>query len=158
MHLVLPRDAQTPECTQGTLALPSGVVLQTLELAWLPDPVYIAGKPGESCVPAGVYALEIHDTPKHPKTWALVNPDLGVIHEPDPAHPFCRTACLLHVANRPRDLEGCIGLGTTRATCVIYDSRSGFASLQAELPWENGHTLEIREVPAYALPTEEEPQ
>ena len=147
MHLLLQRLSSTPDCTMGAIGLPSGTALQTLELPWIPSPDHPAGMPDMSCVPAGVYALEAHNTVKHPKTFALVNAHLGVLHEPDPEHPECRTACLIHVANRPRDLEGCIGIGMDAQPCLVLNSRVAMGIFQAEVPWGNGHTLEIRDAP-----------
>ena len=147
MNLILQRTSSTPECTQGTLTLPSATELHTLELPWKPNPDAPGGEPDISCVPAGIYELETHDTVKHPKTWALVNPALGVIHEPAAAYPNARTACLIHVANTVSDLEGCIGVGTDAQPCYISNSRVAFQALQSQIPWEDGHTLEIRDAP-----------
>jgi hypothetical protein len=148
VNLVLQRTSSNAECTQGTLTLEDGTAFQTLELPWIPNPAAPGGEPDVSCVPAGLYRLVTHDTPAHPKTFALVNPDLGVIHEPDPAYPSYRTACLIHIANRVRDLEGCIGVGTVAQYCVIWNSRTAMGNFQAAVPWESGNTLEIRDVPA----------
>lgn len=150
MNLILQRTSHATDCTQGTLQLPAGSVLHTLELPWIPNPGAPGGEPNVSCVPAGTYQLERHNTLKHPKSFALVNPELGVIHEPDPDYPQARVACLIHVANRVRDLEGCIGVGLECTTGCIMKSRSALTQLQAQLPWENGHTLEIRDPPPAA--------
>lgn len=148
MDLQLVRDVAQVSYSYGTLTL-DALTLQTLELGWAPEPGAVCGRPDRSCVPAGAYQLALHDSPKHPKTWALVNPDLGLYHEPDdvPAGvTVCRIACLLHVANYPTELEGCIGVGRTRDTAqppAIWQSASAMALLQAALPWVDGHTLTI---------------
>lgn len=145
MNLTLIRTSRTPECTQGALELPGEFTLQTLELSWVPDPAFPGGEPDVSCVPAGVYELALHDTPKHPQCFALVNPELGVIHEPDPAYPNARVACLLHVANYVSQLEGCIGVGMSAEQCVISQSILALSQLKANVPWAQGHTLTITE-------------
>lgn len=143
MNLTLVRVSQSAESTQGTLMLPLGnTLLHTLELPWIP-----AQTPGgvhdKSCVPLGTYDLALHNTPKHPRSFALVNPSLGVIHEPDPKYPHARVACLLHVANTPAELLGCIGIGLHCGKDCLYESRSAYVDLQEQLPWEAGHTLAI---------------
>jgi hypothetical protein len=87
--------------------------------------------------------LVLHDTPKHPKSFALVNPNLGVIHEPDITYPHARVACLIHRANYLRDLEGCIGVGMAATDCMLSASRLAFDHFNAQVPWVEGHTLEI---------------
>lgn len=150
MHLSLVRDIAGRVSTLGTLTA-GELVIQTLELPWRPaPPPSLCGMRGRSCLPAGDYTLALHDTPKHPHTWALVNPTLGVYHEPgDVPHTaeFCRTACLIHIANYPDELEGCIGVGLRRSNAwgpwMILDSRKAFAALEAALPWTDDHTLTI---------------
>lgn len=143
MNLSMRRIIQNDKCTQGTLTLPDQSDLQTLELPWVPDPNCPGGHPDVSCVPPGLYQLVLHDTAKHPRSFALVNPDLGVIHEPDPQFPNYRVACLIHVANFPAQLEGCIGVGMTTGTCEISQSAIAFAKFNEQVPWTTGHTLEI---------------
>lgn len=140
--LILTRSTLFTACTRGVMSLPDLQVLYSLELPWVPNAT------GEgvhliSCVPKGLYQLVLHDTEKHPRSFALVNPDLGVIHEPDPRWPNARTACLLHVANELKDLEGCIGLGMTGNGCTIGQSRIALDAFNRQIPWVAGHTLEI---------------
>jgi Family of unknown function (DUF5675) len=149
MDLTLVRDVAAASYTYGTLSYGDGLPLQTLELPWLPLPGALCGRPDVSCVPAGVYQLALHDTPAHPHTWALVNAELNVFHESADAPPgggTCRFACLIHVANIPSELEGCIGVGRTRETARppgIWQSADAFRALQAAVPWMSGHTLTI---------------
>lgn len=142
MNIVLHRTAQSSECTEGVISLPNAV-LHSLELPWVPEAGYPGGWPDRSCVPAGIYALALHDTPKHPKSFALVNRALGVIHEPDPTFQNARTACLIHVANTVHDLEGCIGVGITRTACAVWSSAVALTYFRQALPWIAGHTLTI---------------
>lgn len=63
------------------------------------------------CIPEGRYILEPHTSTKFKMPiWAMVNPSLGVYHEPQSFSS--RFACLFgHVGNYPKDVEGCIALG-----------------------------------------------
>lgn len=142
MNLTLVRVSQNRECTQGTLLLPRGEILHTLELPWIPA-VTPGGMHDHSCVPLGTYQLAPHNTPKHPQSFALVNPELGVIHEPDPQYPAARVACLIHVANYPVELLGCIGVGLSCGVGMLNASRAALAEFKDQVPWETGHTLEI---------------
>lgn len=143
MNLTLVHDLDATDCTMGVLTV-FELELQTLELPWIPDP---SGAPGglkeKSRVPAGTYDLVLHDTLKHPKTWALVNRELGVIHEPDQTMPNARTACLIHSANFENQLEGCIGVGLARMGHEILQSLNAIVQLRDIVPWVAGHTLTI---------------
>jgi hypothetical protein len=142
VNLTLRRITQTPECTQGELVLPEGTVLHTLELRWIPALVP-GGMHDHSCVPLGLYQLALHNTAKHPQSFALVNPALGVIHEPEAGYPTARVACLIHVANYPVELLGCIGVGLSCGVGLLNASRAALAEFNAQVPWVRGHTLEI---------------
>lgn len=142
MNLTLQRTLQTIDCTTGTIDI-GGARLFTLELPWLDATGFPGGDPQKSCVPAGVYDLVLHNTPKHPKTFALVNRELWVIHEPDASMPNARVACLIHVANFVRELLGCIGIGTLMDACYVGNSQLAMHELNAAVPWVPGHTLTI---------------
>ena len=151
MDLLLVRDYAGPDCTLGTLALPTGEVLQALERPWREDPPWLCGKRDTSCLPAGKYALELHDSPLHPKTFCLVNHALQVYHLPaDIPHGQLggRTACLIHAGNYVTDVEGCAILGKERKLLaerwMITESRDSVAHFHAALPWIEGHTLTLQ--------------
>src|SRR5713226_5166892 len=105
MILNLLRDHQDSQSTLGILSLAESH-WQSLERPWVPDP---AGNPGghpeTSCVPRGTYQLLRHDTVHHPRTWCLVNHELGVYA--GPTHGM-RDSILIHPANTVGQLEGCI--------------------------------------------------
>lgn len=144
MNLILPRDSDNGVCTLGTLQI-SGTLLQTLERPWIPGPP--GGTKGVSCVPPGLYRLVCHNTEAHPRSFALVNEALGVYHYDVPAGEQGRTACLIHVANRPEELRGCIALGLGRDGNSVLQSRIAVDRFYSALPWVDGrHTLEIRGV------------
>lgn len=155
MDLLLTRDAgPQPGFTYGTLTLhdPSGMpilTLQTMEQPWVPEPGGApCGHPDTSCVPVGTYALARHDTPAHPRTFALVNPELNIFHEAAPAGlGVCRTACLIHSGNVASQSRGCVLVGLTRSTLNgvpdVAQSVTALGRLLALLPWVTGHTLTV---------------
>lgn len=150
MNLTLIRDPSDGVHTFGTLSWTDGQIdLQTLERPWIPT-ITPGGHPFTSCVPVGVYALEVHDTITHPHTWCLVNPALGVYHEPgDIPSQGGRAVCLIHTANVVRDLAGCVAVGLTRSTLKgepdVASSGEAFRTLKEAVPWVNGHVLTITE-------------
>lgn len=141
MNFVLQRDADTGICTFGTMRV-NGTLLQTLERPWVPGPA--GGTKGVSCIPVGTYRLVRHDTEAHPRSFALVNEALGVFHYAVPAGQAGRTACLIHVANWPTELRGCIALGMDRGDNSIARSRIAVDKFYAAAPWvDDIHTLTI---------------
>ncbi|HZO21032.1 MAG TPA: DUF5675 family protein [Steroidobacteraceae bacterium] len=154
MNLSLIRDTATASYCQGVLQA-GALRLQTIELPWVPFDGGRGGHPAESCVSAGTYDLVLHDTVKHPKSFALSNPDLDVFHEPAdvPAERrlYARIAILLHVANSPGELLGCIGVGMARGPGYVSQSRLAFDRFNTAVPWVAGHTLTITDA-AWAQP------
>jgi hypothetical protein len=100
MNLTLARTQLNANCTLGTITLPDGTVIYSLELPWKDNQKDV------SCVPPGVYQLIPYTSPKHGSTWYLENLDLGV---GDAGAE--RSYCEIHSANWTRQLEGCIALG-----------------------------------------------
>lgn len=143
MNLRLIRDLDNGICTLGTLLL-NGVTLQTLERPWVPSATSPGGTKGVSCVPTGLYRLVRHDTEAHPRSFALVNEELGVYHLAVPSEKQGRTACLVHVGNMVAEIRGCIALGMDRGTDAIYQSRIAVTEFYSLVSWVDGvHTLEI---------------
>lgn len=153
MILTLMREPQQPsaDCTLGLLLVPdASLTLCTIERPWIPSTTCRGGAKYISCVPPGRYQLVRHDTVKKPRTWALVNPDLDVLHnegddhDPDPD----RTDCLLHVANFAHQLEGCIAPGLSHVISnglhMVTSSTRAMDLLRAAVPWIDGHELVIR--------------
>jgi hypothetical protein len=145
MDLLLTRDSY-PDHTYGTLEVGT-TVFQTMELPWIPDPGWPCGEPLKSCVPPGYYHLMLHDTVKHPKTWALENTDLGIYAEYVPPALVGRNDCLLHAGNYASDSEGCVLIGIARGTLngqpAILNSQTALIQLKTILPWISGHTITI---------------
>src|SRR5690348_6328198 len=148
MNLIMIRDTSTPNETLYKLQVGEAV----FDAIGQPDN---HDQPDHSCIPLGTYQLVPHDTAAHPDTWAMVNPDLGVTHEPgDPIPDGCtyphRFACLLHSANFANQLKGCFAPGMSRQHgtwgWMVKDSRMAFTTIQEILGiGSTGHTLEIKE-------------
>lgn len=121
MDLFLNRDYHDPSVTLGTIES-FGRKLQTLERPWVPSAKSVAGTKGVSCVAPGRYRLEPHSTEAHKDVWALVNPSLDVYHweseVPRDRRGVARTTVLIHSANWPEELRGCIAPGLSRFKAV----------------------------------------
>jgi hypothetical protein len=152
MKLVLRRDYRADDCTLGVLSFSTAAedyVAQTMERPWIPMPGSRGGLSGKSCMPEGVYRLERHSSEAHPNTWALVNPDLDVVHYEPRDDRNKRCLVLIHVANYARELRGCIapGFGRTvddQGVHMVTSSKRAMIELKRLLPWNDEHTLEIR--------------
>jgi uncharacterized protein DUF5675 len=152
VNLLLTRDdtiPPAPDHLYGVLEAGT-LILQTIERPWIPERGGAAcGEPGRSCVPAGTYVLLLHDTPTHPRTFALVNPDLCVYHDPHdiPVSAVGRSDCLIHAGNLASQSEGCILVGLTRSILNglpdIASSQAALMQFRAAVPWVLGHTLTI---------------
>ena len=134
------------DCMLGVLRV-GQQAFQSLERPWIPGSSP-GGTKGVSCVPVGTYRLVKHDTEAHPRSFALVNEELGVYHLMLPAGKQGRTACLIHVANKVAELRGCIALGMERALSggewEVRRSRLAVDRFYAMVPWlDDEHTLEI---------------
>jgi hypothetical protein len=156
VKVILYREKKQPshDCTLGLLFIPNVLSLVTIERPWIAaGPGDKGGVKGKSCVPTGIYQLVKHDSQKHPRTWALVNHDLDVVHyegdDDDPDED--RATCLIHAANFASQLHGCIAPGTRTMKhgdgYMVCESRKAMDLLREKLPWTNGHTLEISEAP-----------
>jgi hypothetical protein len=152
MKLQLLRDYHGDDCTMGVLSFSTPAedfTCQTMERPWIPMPGAKGGLSGKSCVPNGTYRLERHSSEAHPNTWALVNPDLDVVHYEDRNRPNARCLVLIHVANFARELRGCIGVGFGRSkddagTRMVTQSKLAMLNLKRLLPYGDDHVLEIR--------------
>lgn len=145
------RDLCGPQGTLGYTDLdPSSgrggepVRIYTLERPWVPVVVPAAimptpppcGQKGISCIPPGIYNLEMHSTEAHPDTFALVNRELWVYHwdtdVPPERRGYARTVVLIHPANWVEELRGCIAPGLSRGSLrapSVLASRRAFSIL-----------------------------
>ncbi len=92
MTLLLNRFAYLPDATLGTLLIPNGCTLYTIERPWKENKAFI------SCIPTGTYDLEWDSTGRVRDVPRLRN-----------THP--RTQINIHVANYAHELHGCIAPG-----------------------------------------------
>lgn len=93
MTIELVRFCLAPFGTFGRLVLPSGLELWTVERPWLGNQAHV------SCIPDGTYQCR-------PRRYFKGDYDaIGIYDVPD------RDLILFHIANRPTDVEGCIGVG-----------------------------------------------
>ena len=74
------------------------------KLWWVMERRWYFNMPNISCVPRDEYTLERHDGNRYHNTWALIGDGVGhYAHEGKP-----RSACVLHTATLPSQLEGCL--------------------------------------------------
>lgn len=125
------------EGTFGQLTLEDGAVFATVERPW------INNTPKISCIPEGVYRLALRDSNVVHRTsrgqylrgWEITNiPN--------------RTLCMFHVANLPREVEGCIGVGKKHGFLygefAVLQSLAGFDRLMQHLAIRSEWYLEIK--------------
>lgn len=139
--LVLERFNYGPDGTFGTLVLPSGLMLYTVEKPWE------GNRPFESCIPEGIYPLGLRESPvvkrtsrgKYSEGWEVQD-------VPD------REFIMLHPANWPFDVEGCIGPGfgyqviqdrMGKHRNAVTQSQDAFVKLMEDLSRSSYWTLEI---------------
>jgi hypothetical protein len=97
--------------------------------------------PFVSCIPEGNYELVEYDSPKFGDTWALVGDTVGLFQGDSD-----RYACLIHKANWPHDVQGCIAPVShlTVLDGIWAGSSSAAAYAKVVIEIKNGDTtLEI---------------
>ena len=117
-NLLIIRDQFTDKSTLGKLYLNGEFYGHTLELAWQDN------KKNVSCIPKGVYDV----SKRHPEeSESYKYQHLLVENVPN------RNYILFHIGNYPKDTNGCILLGNTRALNFVGDSRNPFYNLMYDL-------------------------
>ena len=91
IDVVLERFCYHPKGTLGVIKF-AGDTFYTIERPWLDNAANV------SCIPEGTYGVRWRESPKFGFTWELQD-------VPD------RTYILIHAANYPSNVQGCIGLG-----------------------------------------------
>lgn len=124
------------DSTSGLVLLDGVFVIFTLEL-----PRSYNGQqnvPTKTCIPTGAYKGKVMSSPKHPEGAPHI---LGV-----PG----RSAIEMHVANSPKDIEGCCALGMSAApyTSYVGDSGVAFGKLMQSLPRDFEYDVAVRDVTA----------
>jgi hypothetical protein len=114
MLLTLQRSTLSP-ATLGQLSIDGLPECDTLELPWE------GNRTGISCIPPGRYRLAWEVSPR------LGRSTLRVKAVPD------RFGILIHPANRPDQLKGCIALGKRLTPENIRDSRKAVEAVEAKV-------------------------
>ncbi|PKH06403.1 DUF5675 family protein [Moritella sp. Urea-trap-13] len=93
-------------------------------------------KASESCIVEGTYNAMPHQSPKFGACYALEAPALGVTRN----GPSLRTHILIHKANSPQDLLGClapgVAFGFVHNEWAVLNSTAAFNALIAEFAGE----------------------
>jgi uncharacterized protein DUF5675 len=165
--LRLTRQLMTPDCTRGTLEVfdsdgETALSLFTIEKPWISSRAGgKAGEPFRSCIGEGTYSLSPYQRPNGDKVWILSNPALDVfkLNTDIPADRKAtgRFLILIHIANRARDVVGCIGPGRSwrtepDGTVMVTSSRDAMKDLHKLL--DGRRNLEIEIVNAHPLPAQ----
>ena len=136
--ITIKRFAYHPQGTLGVMQVPANNVHQfyTIERPWLDN------KPFESWNPLGEYTLKWQESLKFDWCYEVENVE-------------GRTHILLHVANYPTDVVGCIGLGLSLMgdRIAVGNSRAAMAAFHdvtGGKPWQ----LRIANAPYAALPNQ----
>ena len=111
-----------------------------IERPWLDN------RPFESCIPSGVYGLLPWDSPKYGEVYIFVGGSVGLTEGDGD-----RYACLIHAANYPRQLQGCLALGQNSTdyyeqekSAAVWSSKAavgdfrrtvGYEPMQAIIRW-----------------------
>ncbi|MDF5594949.1 DUF5675 family protein [Vibrio parahaemolyticus] len=110
-------------------------MLRTVERPWKNNQASI------SCVPEGEYDLIPHNSPKFGDCYALEAKTLGVTVY----GPSQRTHILIHAANKPSELEGCIApgmdFGVVGNEWAVMDSKIALDYLMAHLGGERAKLI-----------------
>lgn len=112
-------------------------------LAYSMERPWVDNAPFTSCIPEGKYGIVDYNSPKFGDTYALVNHELDVgVYEGEAK----RFAILIHKANWPRQLHGCVAPGTKLSALdgewSVSSSGLAYAKVIAEILSGDG-TLEI---------------
>ena len=121
IEITLERFAYHPKGTLGAIRF-DGQKFYTIEKPWKNNAGMV------SCIPEGVYEMGWRESRKCGETWHVK----GVPN---------RTHILIHTANFPQDVHGCIGLGTAPMSDAIAVGSSreavkNFEDLTKDLEWQ----------------------
>lgn len=123
MNVVIERHSYSPIGTFGRL-FGGNDMFHTVERQWL------GNKPYESCIPEGIYDVIPYNSTKYPNVWEVTN-------VPE------RSKILIHIANTPSDVQGCIGLGMGFYGTGVSQSRIAVQSFRELMHGIDRFTLEI---------------
>jgi hypothetical protein len=143
--ITLTRHEYGEQGTRGRLVLPDGWECLTIELPWRGNRV------GKSCVPEGVYDLALRRSGVVERT---TNGDYlegwEVTGVPG------RTYIMVHVANVPSELAGCIAVGQRPSTMwglpAVSNSQRTFDVLMERLATRSAWVIDIRHADGVEAP------
>lgn len=125
-EVLIERFAHTPMGVFGVLSV-DGFECYTVERPWLDN------KPRESCIPEGVYRLEL----------GMYNrggyPAYEIMNVPD------RSLIKMHIANNMNDVIGCVGFGSKlgyyESLWSVIDSGGAMKKFMAAMDGEDGQII-----------------
>lgn len=140
MHIHLHRFVSDSEGTFGYMIFPDGTTMPTVERPWLNN------APNISAIPVGTYTLRKRRSPlierltkgKYLEGWEVTNVK-------------GRSYIMVHIANWPNDLEGCIGVGLQHNVIpkngvplkAVSQSSKAYDLFVDKLEGEDYHTITI---------------
>lgn len=96
-------------------------------------------KKGASCVPEGDYRITPHKSPKFGDCYILESMDSDIVAKSENGVAL-RTHILIHKANLPEQLEGCVAtgldFGVLNGKWAVLNSRDAFGILMSHLGGE----------------------
>jgi hypothetical protein len=115
MKLHLLRQYFTQNSIIGNLYIDGKHECLTMELPWLDN------LPQKSCIPEGTYPVGMWDSPHFRREVPILCNVPG------------RSSIEIHIANEPKELRGCIAVGSYRGNDFIGHSRDAFETLFTRL-------------------------
>lgn len=140
MRLTLCRTHQDALCTFGVLDVGGKFCLYTVERGWVHDPANVShtglplGKRNESCIPSGYYDVSRAWSPSVSRNFRYLSSASVHIRRPTPPgkSPH-RWGCRFESANRPTDVQGCVGLGLSAKPYGVAESRVALSKFEDAL-------------------------
>ena len=134
MKLTLERFAYAPDYTQGQIYMANGSsrrhLCWTIERPWKDNEPAIANTPGTgSCIPDGEYYLSQWTRLSGRKAYIIHGGTVAKLPE-DMADNQTRNLILIHAANIPQELCGCIAPGHGLAPGRVNSSRAAMNELK----------------------------
>lgn len=109
---------------------------------WIMERIWRGNRRNVSSVPRGEYKLELHHGTKYPNTWALVGLTVAAVAEAEPWKS--RSACVIHRAKWPTDLEGCLSFAysiSASGEATGYEAATAAVLAALDLSEQNSITL-----------------
>lgn len=128
--LRLERYSWTDEYTEGRLF--TSVTGEKAHIAYTIERPWLDNQPNVSCIPEGIYDIRQHKRPSGERAFILIgNGCCAYPHQVNEQSP--RWGILIHAANHPHEIEGCIAPGLERARGYVLQSRNAMKALHKAL-------------------------